>query len=127
MQMHLTLVGLLIVIGWVGYITNARDVHLDAERSSQIMLTIAMLVTAAVTLAVCAKLLWRRWMWVYLLILTAEAIVIVNIVRTFASGLAVGILVLLYAALTVWVLANVFRREVRVFLLRLRPLSSGRR
>jgi hypothetical protein len=78
------------------------------------------LIVIAVALAICAKLLWRRWKWVYLLILATEAGAVTIIVQGVASGLVFGLVVLLYAALTGWILVDLFRREVRAYVWRLR-------
>jgi cell division protein FtsW (lipid II flippase) len=119
-QTHLTLLGLLIVISFVGYVTNVRHVRIDDEVGNQILVMMGLLVAIAVVLAVCARLVRNRWFWVYPLILVAEAGVVVVIVRAVASGLAGGLLVLLYAALTGWILADLARHEVRAHLFRLR-------
>jgi hypothetical protein len=118
-QMHLTLIGLLIVLAAVGFVASVRHVQLDSGVVEQLLLSMLLLVGTAVFLAICAALVRRRWVLVYPLIVLVEVAVIVNIVRAVASGLVGFLLVLVYAALTGWVIADLSRREVRVYLLRL--------
>ena len=118
-QMFLSLIGLLVTI-IIGVIVAKQDLLvLDTAAANrrdalerQLLLTMAALIVIPVFVAVCAKLLWRGWKWVYLLAVLAQAIAVAVIVGAVSSGLAGGLLVLLYAALTGWILVDLFRGEV---------------
>ncbi len=122
-QMHLTLLGLLVVLIVAGTFSNIRLAHHFVD---QLLRMALLLVGIAVALPLCARLLRRGWFWAYPVILAIEAAVIFVIVQAVAFGLVGTLLVLLYAALTGWILADLCRREVRAYLFRLRgELGTG--
>jgi hypothetical protein len=122
MQMHLTVLGFLAAVLLVGFVSNYRDGALPRETEDWLMLTMGLQLVAAVLLATCAALLRRRrWKVVHLLALAAEAMVIAIVVRAFAqafiglltqTGLFTWVLMPIYAALTGWILVDLFRGEV---------------
>jgi O-antigen ligase len=73
------------------------------------------LIPVAIALAVCGKLLWRRWAWVYLLLLIAQAAVVALIVVAVTTGYAAVIPAIIYSVLTVWIIVDMFRPEVLRF------------
>jgi len=73
------------------------------------------LVPVAIALAVCGKLLWRHWTWVYLLLLLAQAAVVGVIVLAVTTGYAAIIPAILYSVLTVWIIVDLFLPEVLRF------------
>ncbi len=108
-QMHLSLIGLIVVFVWAYFVDKQRQITFDSALRAQVsrtenrlFLTMGALILVAVLLAICAKLLWRGWKWVYL------------------AGLDGALLVLLYAALTGWILVDLFRGEVRAYVWRRR-------
>jgi hypothetical protein len=118
-QLHLTLLGLLVLLIWLGTHRRAGLYHgADREFDDQLARGLLLLAGIAVVLPVCVKLLRPGWFWAYLFILAVEAAVIVVIVGAVTSGLAGTLLALLYAAVTGWILVDLFRREVRAYLLR---------
>jgi hypothetical protein len=132
-QMYLSLIGVVAVLIWAAIVEKRRLVIFEdagysgvtypaysrlTDLRDQLLFAMAALVVVAVVLAVCAKLLRRGWKWVYLLILATQAVVVAIIVRGVTSGWTGGLLVLLYAALTGWILADLFRGEVLAFVWR---------
>ena len=73
------------------------------------------LIPVAIALAVCRRLLWRRWAWVYLLLLIAQAAVVGLIVLSVTTGYAAIIPAIIYSAITVWIVVDMFRPEVLRF------------
>ena len=124
-QVFLSLIGLIVTI-IIGSIVSKQDLLLldraAANRRDalerQLFLTMAALIVIAVLVAVCAKLLWRGWKWVYLLAVLAQAIAVTVVVAAVTSGLVGSLLVLLYAALTGWILVDLFRAEVLAYVWR---------
>ena len=117
-QMHLTLIGLLVVLLVIGTITNVRSIYLDTEAENRIFLTMGIYAISAALLAVCAKLLWRQWAWVYLLIVGTELMVVTNLVQAITLGLVVGLFAVLQAGLVGWIVVDLLRRDVRRFMFR---------
>jgi hypothetical protein len=124
-QVFLSLIGLIVTI-IIGSIVSKQDLLvLDRAAANrrdalerQLFLTMAALIVIAVLVAVCAKLLWRGWKWVYLLAVLAQAIAVTVVVAAVTSGLVGSLLVLLYAALTGWILVDLFRAEVLAYVWR---------
>jgi O-antigen ligase len=73
------------------------------------------LIPVAIALAVCRRLLWRRWKWVYVLLLLAQAAVVALIVIAVTTGYAAIIPAIMYSAMTVWIVVDMFRPEVLRF------------
>jgi len=131
MQMHASLLGVLVLIILAAVAANRQFAHPGAatDFADRVLLAAAALSGVAAVLAICAKLLWRGWPWLFVLILATEAAVVVIIVRAVTSGLLFGLAAVLYAGLTAWILADLFRPEVLTYLLRRRPAGqpvSGR-
>jgi hypothetical protein len=125
-QMALSLIGLLVTIVIGGIVSRQDLIVLDTAAANRLdalerrlFLIMAALIVIAVIVAVSAKLLWRGWKWVYVLTVLAEALAVAVVLAAVVSGLAGGLIVLLYAALTGWILVDLFRGEVlRYFWLR---------
>jgi hypothetical protein len=121
LQMHATLVGLLVVVAVVGYLTNERDLYLSEEAYSRLFLAVGTLAGTAAVLALCAVLLRRRWWWVYVLVAVVEAVAVANVVQGLMQGyLVAGLGLLLYAALVGWIVVDLVHPEVRGFMFRTR-------
>jgi cell division protein FtsW (lipid II flippase) len=124
-QMFLSLIGLIVVIIIASIISKQDLLVLDTAAANrrdalerQLFLTMAALIVIAVFVWISAKLLWRGWKWVYLLALLAQALAVTVTVGAVTSGLAGGLIVLLYAALTGWILVDLFRGEVLAYVWR---------
>jgi hypothetical protein len=117
-QMHLSLIGVLVVIlaaVWVDKTDQGFNYQVIDEASrieQRLFQAMVLLVGIAVVLAICAKLLWRGWKWVYLLALVAQAGAVAVVIEGFLVGVGGALLVLLYAGLTGWILVDLFRGEV---------------
>jgi hypothetical protein len=116
-QLHLTLLGLLVVL-LVGGIFSKN--YLARDFVDQMLRMALLLVGIAAALSLCTRILRRGWFWAYPVILAVEAAVIFVVVRAVAFGVAGTLLVLLYAALAGWILVDLTRREVRAHLFGLR-------
>lgn len=73
------------------------------------------LIPVAIALAVCGRLLWRRWAWVYVLLFIAQVAVVGVIVVAVTTGYAAIIPAIIYSAITVWIIVDMFRPEVLRF------------
>jgi hypothetical protein len=117
MQMHLSLLGAVVATFAVVIVDryNQNDLSGNPAREAlerRLELGLLLLAAATVLLAICAPLVRRRWPPIHLLSLATEAIVVVVIVDAARSGVAPVLFGILYAALTVWILADLFRGEV---------------
>lgn len=125
MQMFLSMIGLLVsLIG--GYYINRRKLASTGDAYSRLRgledrveLLLLGFVAAAILLAVCAALVRRRWPPVHVFVLAVEALAVAIVVVAASTGLAGTLLVILYAALTVWILVDLFRGEVLQYLWRI--------
>jgi hypothetical protein len=118
MQMFLSVLGVLVCLVGLYYINRRKllssdDAYWRLRRlEDQVELVFLGLFAAAILLAVCAPLVRRRWPVVHLFALAVEALVVAIIVMAVRVGLAATFLMILYAALTVWILVDLFRGEV---------------
>jgi hypothetical protein len=129
LQTHLTLVGLLVVVAVVGYLTNERGLHLSEEQNTGLFTALGLLAGAAAVLALCATLLRRRrWWWVYVLIAVVEVTAVVAVVYGLTRGhLVTSLGLVLYVALVAWVVVDLVHPEVRTFMLSRAGARAGNR
>jgi hypothetical protein len=120
MQTFLSVFGLLVCL------LDGRDINRlkllssgDAYRrlsrlENQVELVILGLATAAILLAVCAPLVRRRWPPVHLFALAVEVGILVLAISLIAAriGPVTTTFMILYAALSVWIVVDLFRGEV---------------
>lgn len=137
LQLHLTVLGFLAAFLLVGYVSNYSrgGGTLPRQTEDWLWLTLGLQVVAVVLLAVSAGLLRRGALVAHPLALVAEAVVLVILVRSFAqaflglvtqTGLFTFLYMPIYAALTGWVVVDLFRGEVLRFLWRHRSRTTDR-
>jgi hypothetical protein len=125
MQMFLSLIGLLVAIIGAYYVDRRKLMGIGDSYSrlrgleDRIELLLLGFFAVAVLLAVCAPLVRRRWPPVHVLVLAVEVLAVVVIALAVRVGLAATILVIVYAALTAWIVVDLFRGEVLRYLWRL--------
>ncbi len=108
LQMYFTLLALLAVLIVFGTMGSAMDTT-DQDRFG---LSIVTMIPLAILLAMLGRLVRRRWAWVYLVVVVAELAAIALVVGAVLSGLAFTIVGVIYAALTLWIVADLFRGQV---------------
>ncbi|GAA0903634.1 hypothetical protein GCM10009557_79400 [Virgisporangium ochraceum] len=128
LQTHLTLVGLLVVVVVVGYLTNERGLHLSEEQNTGFFTALGLLAGTAAVLALCATLMRRRWWWVYVLIAAVEVTAVVAVGYGLTRGhLVTSLGLVLYVALVAWVVVDLVHPEVRTFMLSRAGTRAGNR
>ncbi len=124
-QAYLSMLGVLVcLIG--GYYVNRRKLLSSGDAYNRLRgledrvgLVLLGLALVAILLAVCAPLMRRRWPPVHVFVLAVEVLAVALIVTAVRIGLAGTILMILYAALTAWIVVDLLRGEVLRYLWRL--------
>lgn len=122
-QCHLTLVTLVVSI-IVAAILSTHDLSsvgaddpIERQLDHTAVLILALPATA-ILLAVTAALVRRGFAIAFPLVILCELAVLVDVGLAFRTGIVLSVVTLLLVVLGGWILSNLFRREVRAFLLR---------
>ncbi|MCW3845431.1 hypothetical protein ONA70_35750 [Micromonospora yasonensis] len=125
LQFHLTSVNLVVAVvagAILSGSTSGRSYASASGASGDQLGRLEMLMPArkgtAVLLGLTAALVRRGFLVAFPLVLAAEAVVLVDLGLAARAGIVVGIVAALLVVLGGWILADLFRREVRAFLLR---------
>jgi hypothetical protein len=119
-QFYLTLVALVvaIILGAVlshrPYLGTDDPFEQQLDRVQELMLV---LTGTAILLAVTAALVRRGFAVAFPMVILAEMAVLVEVWLAARAGIVLGVVVALLVILGGWILVDLFRREVRTFLL----------
>ncbi|MCI4065141.1 hypothetical protein MRQ36_22265 [Micromonospora sp. R77] len=112
-QTWLLLVGLLVLLLLLPLMSTRGP--LDDESGTDLAVLLGSLIVTPAVLAVAAKAVRHGWTAGWFLALLAELAVGVVLYAAFDFGLFLGLPALLFVGLGAWVLANLFRADVRRF------------
>jgi hypothetical protein len=121
-QFHLTLVTLVVAIV-LGAVLSGHDLSYTsvddpvARQLGRVEVLILVLAGTAILLAVAAALVRRGFMVAFPLVILAEVAVLVDVGLAVRTGVILGLVAVLLLILGGWILADLFRREVRTFLI----------
>jgi hypothetical protein len=123
-QFHLTLVTLLVAIVIAATLSSRRLANFGVggdpieQQLERVEVLCLALTGTAILLAVTAALVRRGFAVAFPLVLLAEVAVLVDVALAAGAGIVLRVVVVLLVILGVWILVDLFRREVWTFLLR---------